>query len=238
MQKQKRNKNRKVNEKFLEKRTADNKQIQPKNDKQGVYLSHLVNNQIIIAEGSAGVGKSYVAARYAAQQYDSGKVDKIIVARPNVLNGNDTGTLPGTEWDKLYPLSRNILDTIRDSMERGKFETAVKRGNIELSPIEKLRGRSFDDKVICLFDEVQSTTPNQMRSIVTRIGKGCTLVLMGDTHQKDINGLDGLSYIKRVVKDHNIPDVGMIQFTSDDIVRSGVVKDFVKAFEKEAYKDI
>lgn len=206
----------------------------PKTPNQKLYLDALqAGVKLVVATGHAGTGKTFIAAAHAAQEFMKGHVSKIIIARPNKAMGQDGGHLPGTEFEKLYPYVRNMLDVLKRVLGDGKFQYMVEHDQIEVQPIEKIRGRSFDEKCVVIIDETQNTSPDQIKSIVTRIGEGCQMVLCGDPVQTDIRGESGLSYITAVIARHNISDTFVVSFTDNDIVRSGMVREFILAFEKD-----
>jgi phosphate starvation-inducible protein PhoH and related proteins len=222
----------KRSKKFIEKETRQ-VNLLPKTANQQEYITALRGGvKLVIATGHAGVGKTFCAAYHAAEMYLRGHIQKIIVARPYVSLGKDIGHLPGTEYEKLYPFVRNMLDTL-EKVVGTKYKYMLDNGHIEVQPIEKIQGRSFDERCIVICDETQNVAPNQMRSLVTRIGEGCQMILCGDPRQTCIKGLNGLDYIVKVIQDNNIQDTSIIHFSEDDIVRSGMVRDFIIAFEKE-----
>lgn len=224
---------RRRKEKFVEKEV---KQINllPKTLNQDIYIKALrAGTQLVIATGHAGVGKTYIGAYHAAEMFLKGYIEKIIVARPYISLGKDIGHLPGTEYEKLYPFVRTMLDTIKKVVGDGKFQYMVEHGQVEVQPIEKIQGRSFDERCVIVCDEGQNIYPDQMRSLVTRIGEGCQMVLCGDPRQTCIKGRNGLDYIEGVITSNSIKGTAIIKFDEDDIVRSGMVKDFIIAFEKE-----
>lgn len=79
-------------------------------------------------------------------------------------------------------------------------------------------------------DEAQNTTPEQMEMLVTRMGEGSKLVVSGDLRQSDIRGVSGLHIAMNLIKKHSIP-CGLVEFSTDDVVRSELCKQWVKAFE-------
>lgn len=200
------------------------------NDKQANYLLSLQRCACTLVRGSAGTGKTFLAASVAAQDLANREIGTIVISRPNVPTGKSLGAFPGTVEEKMAPWLLSITDTLRKQLGVGFYDHAVKKGNIQVQPIETIRGRSFDNAIL-LFDESQQLTKDEVKAIVTRIGKGSRLVLMGDTSQRD-NNADGLEYLIRLAENHHLP-VAVHTFTSDDIVRSDICKLFVKAFEKE-----
>ena len=201
-----------------------------KNAKQDSYMISLITAACTIVTGSAGTGKTYLAASLAAQALANREIGTIIISRPNVPTGKSLGAFPGTVEEKMAPWLVPITNTLKQHLGVSFYENACKNGNIQIQPIETIRGQSFDNSVI-LFDESQQLEIDEVKAIVTRIGKFSRLVLMGDTSQRD-NQAKGLEYLISLTERHHLP-VAIHKFTSDDIVRSDVCKMFVKAFEAE-----
>lgn len=206
-----------------------NVSFKPKNEGQHEYLYSLLSSDCTIVRGPAGTGKTYLAASVAAQRLANRKIKQIIISRPNVPTGKSLGAFPGTIEEKMAPWLLPITDVLRKHLG-GLYDYAVKTGDIQIQPVETIRGRSFDDAMV-LFDESQQLTREELKAIVTRIGENSSLVLMGDSTQRDIN-VDGLEWLVGIADKYNLP-VEEHVFTSDDVVRSGICKAFVVAFEKE-----
>jgi len=107
----------------------------------------------------------------------------------------------------------------------------IRNGQIEFASFEKMRGRSFEDCFIIL-DEAQNVTPHEMKMFLTRIGENCKAIIDGDVQQSDIKGQSGLSVAIALSKKYAI-NVPIVEFTFDDIVRSELCKQWIKAFYKE-----
>lgn len=201
------------------------------NDNQKLYLKALDTSEQVIVCGYSGTGKTFIAATCAANLYATRAIDKIILTRPNISVGKDLGYFPGTLEEKFAPWAAPVLDILNEQLGKGVVDTAIKNGNIEMAPLSTMRGRSFHDAFIIL-DEAQNTTVAEIKMFLTRIGKGCTVVINGDVKQSDINTQSGLSKIIHLVKKHNLP-VPIIEFGVDDIVRSNICKSWIIAFEEE-----
>ena len=205
--------------------------IQPKNRNQDKFLDAMRKNQMIVALGPAGTGKSYCAGSMAASLLASGKINQIIVTRPNISTGRSLGFFPGTVEEKLLCWLMPILSVIRSRMGRDKFEYCKNKEQIKLQPLETIRGQSFDDAFI-IVDESQNLSIEEIKALSTRIGEGSRMVFLGDLTQKDIKE-SGLQWFSYICEKHNL-DLPVIRFSTDDIVRSDIVKRLVKAYEFEA----
>jgi phosphate starvation-inducible PhoH-like protein len=202
--------------------------IKALNPTQAAYLHALHTSSQVIVLGPAGTGKTWMAATYAADLFRNGAIDKIILTRPNVPCGRSLGFFPGTLEDKFAPWAVPVTDAIKERIGRAAYEIALKKGDIELVPFEVMRGRSWSNAFV-LLDEAQNSSPAEIKTFLTRIGEGCTVVINGDISQCDLDRGSGLSTVLHLIKSQGI-DVPVIEFGRDDIVRSGVCAMWVRAF--------
>ena len=207
--------------------------ITPKTNNQKDYFDLLRTHQVTIAMGNAGSGKTFIASYWAAKQYLAGAVDKIIVTRPYIQMGKDPGAVPGTDFEKLEPYLKPILNNLSKFLGQGNYQYMIDKGIIEVAPVEKIRGRSFDDPCIIICDEMQNSNIDQIIAMVTRIGEYCQMVVCGDPDQHDLRSEPGIVYLDKLRQKYKIPDIGCVKFTEEDCVRSGVAKDVLVAVAKE-----
>lgn len=204
------------------------KPIETKNFAQATYLESIKNNQITFGTGSAGTGKTFIAASYAAEQLYYKNINKIILTRPAVTAEEELGFLPGDLSEKYEPYLLPFREIFERTLGKSFYECCLKDGNIEPAPIGYLRGRTFDNAII-LIDEAQNVTCGQMKLILSRIGENCKIIISGDTGQKDIDGPSGLTdAINRL---SHLPEVDVINFLPQDIVRSKLCKQIIMAYE-------
>ncbi len=221
-----------IQDKFKENRMVA--PLQAKTQAQKDYLRNLKECQIAVASGHAGSGKSFAASYYAAQLLNSGQIDKIYITRPYSHLGNDYGATPGSDFEKLYPFCRPMLDTVKKVIGTSNYEYCIEKEIIEIAPLEKIQGRSFDDPCAILADELQNATKPQVLSLVTRLGEGVEfLAMMGDPRQSIHQGENALDWITNFFERNEIKGVGITHFTEHDCVRSGLVRDILVAFERE-----
>lgn len=167
-------------------RAKQHKPLKALNPEQARYISAIQNFECVVGIGPAGTGKTYVAARYAIDALVEGKIEKIILVRPNVPLGNDIGSLPGTMLEKMLPWIAPFIDAFDDRIDRKQLEKFLELGVIEVLPVQFLRGRSVKNAVI-LADEIQNLNVEEMKCLVTRPAMGSKLFLSGDVKQCDLH---------------------------------------------------
>jgi len=202
-----------------------------RNSNQQLYIDALKSSSQVIVFGPAGTGKTYMASTYAANQYITKAIDKIVITRPHVAVGRDIGYLKGSIEDKTLPWALPVLDVLETHLSKGTVDVAIKNGNIEVAPMALMRGRSFDNAFI-LVDEAQNVTVDEIKMLLTRVGEGSTIVLNGDLQQSDISETSGLAKITHLAKKHNLP-LPVIEFGLQDVVRSATCKMWIEVFMRE-----
>jgi phosphate starvation-inducible PhoH-like protein len=206
------------------------------NNNQSKFLESLKYTTLVVASGSAGTGKTFIACWHAAKKLKYKDIQKVVLIRAyQPLAGRSIGYLPGELEDKLKPYYQQMLDYFEDFLSPGETEIHVKNKTIEICSLETIRGRSWNNCII-IVDESQSLMIPEIQALVTRVGENSQIIFCGDDSgvQTDIkNGMNGLSYLQKVVDKYKISDSSFIKFTREDIVRSGLVKEFVIAFEEE-----
>lgn len=215
-----------------EKEYADNhfKPFEAKNQKQKEYFSALDNFTIVLGHGCAGTGKTALAVSYAAEQLYYGNVNKIIITRPAIeAAGEHLGFIPGEIFNKFAPYLAPVKIILEEVLGKSKTEMLIKNQQIEAIPLAYCRGHTFNDAII-IGDEFQNTTPEQTKMLLTRMGHNCKSFINGDTSQTDIRGMNGLQ--DAILRLSWIPYVKIVNFKSEDIVRSGIISDIISAYQK------
>lgn len=203
--------------------------------------------QLHVLCGAAGSGKSFLAAYYAAKAWRAGKVDQIILIRSLVSTGVSCGSLPGTIQQKLGPALGPIISHLEEFLGAATVKYCLEKEIIKFLPLDFIRGSSWKNKWV-IAEEVQNMSVQEAMSLVTRIGEGSTLAITGDGFQNDMKSRqNGIDFLEAVVKKYSANEspledecvmefrgnVGITHFTNDDVVRSGLTKAFVKAFNLE-----
>lgn len=202
------------------------KDVKPLNYIQGEYLDAIKHNEIIFGIGSAGTGKTYVAASYAAGELFHRRVSRIILTRPNVETGRGLGFLPGELDEKYAPYLQPFDNVFTRTLGKGFYEYALKSKDIEPKPLGFMRGSNFDNAII-LVDECQNMTKAEFKMLLSRIGKNCKVILSGDPHQTDIPDSGLNDAVKRL---EGIEGIAVTRFLDNDIVRSEMCKKVILAY--------
>ncbi len=189
-------------------------------------------NDLIIAEGPAGTGKTYTSIALAVRALKEREVKKIILTRPAVEAGERLGFLPGDMKEKLDPYLQPLYDALHDMLPFKKLETLLEDGTIQIAPLAFMRGRTLEN-AFAILDEAQNATVNQLKMFLTRMGINSKFILTGDTSQIDLprKSESGLLQAIRIL--NGIEGVSIIIFDERDIVRHKLVKKIVKAYEQE-----
>lgn len=188
--------------------------IGARNAHQRMALELLLNDEIplVTLTGKAGTGKTLMAlAAGLLKVEDEHKYKKLLIARPVVPMGKDIGYLPGEKEEKLRPWMQPIYDNLEflfDTKKPGDIEKVLAGlGSIQVEALTYIRGRSIPGQFI-IIDEAQNLSRHEVKTIVSRVGEGSKIVLMGDPEQIDHPYLDassnGLTYVVERFKEESI----------------------------------
>lgn len=207
-------------------------ELLPRNLAQENYIAALQNdaNHIVFAIGPAGCGKSLLCTQYAIQQLQQHQIERIIITRPAVSNGEDLGALPGTLIEKMAPWTRPLIDIFRDYYSVRTITRMLEEEIVEICPLGFMRGRTM--KHACMiFDEAQNSLPSQMQMCLTRIGEGTRLFVTGDLMQFDRGYADnGLQdFIARLEQSHS-SGIAVCQFDNGDVERHPIIEDVLRIY--------
>jgi phosphate starvation-inducible PhoH-like protein len=205
--------------------------IQPKTPNQQRLLKAIDNHEITVTLGPAGTGKTFCSASKVAQLYLQGGYNNIILSRANVPTGRTLGAFPGTIEEKLSPWLMPITSVLEKQFGKTKYEYLISRQIIQMQPLETIRGRSFENSLV-IVDESQNLTFDEIKAITTRLGEGSKMILSGDASQSDVHNGNGIVKFVNMCSKHYI-DIPIIEFNTDDVVRSDIVGKLVKMFVKE-----
>jgi phosphate starvation-inducible PhoH-like protein len=179
---------------------------------QALYVKKLLDTRksIVVASGPAGCGKTLFACKAAAHALITNRVENIVITRPAVSVGEDIGFLPGKLEKKMEPWVKPMFEI---------FEKDRIQKSVEIVPLAYMRGRTFKKSFI-IADEMQNSTPNQMKMVLTRLGEGSKMVVTGDLDQSDLNLVNGLcDFFYRIRDREDLEYIDQIVFSNEDIQR-------------------
>lgn len=190
----------------------------------------------LAALGSAGTGKSYMALALALEDVITEKnFDRVVIIR-SAVQVRSQGFLPGDLEEKMSYYEGPYADIVSDlTGKKDAYKQLKERGKIEFLSSSFIRGLTFDNAIV-IVDEAQSMNSHELKSIITRIGDNSKILICGDTKQDDLsisrNSMDksGLVEVMKILE--RVQSFDIIRFKTDDIVRSGFVREFLIAEEE------
>ena len=207
------------------------KTVIARSKKQSDYIEALKQNDITMALGPAGTGKSFLAVSVAMTMLFEKKVEKVILSRPAVEAGEKLGFLPGDMKEKVDPYLRPLYDALYDLFGYEKINKKIETGEIEIAPLAFMRGRTLKNS-FAILDEAQNATLTQIKMFLTRIGENSKIVVNGDPTQIDLinKSQSGLIKVKKIL--NKIKEIKVVEFDHKDVVRHPLVTKIIQAFNK------
>ena len=211
--------------------------IDPLTDNQKRLFDSYTDGKHIVAYGCAGTGKTFITLYNALQDVldEHSPYEKIYLVRSLVAT-REIGFLPGTHDDKadIYQIPyKNMVKYMFQMPSDSEFEMLY--GNLKSQETIKfwstsfLRGTTLDNAII-IVDEFQNLNFHELDSIITRVGENTKICFCGDASQSDLqktNERNGIIDFMSVLR--KMPSFDIIEFGVEDIVRSGLVKEYIMA---------
>lgn len=189
-----------------------------------------LKNDLLIAVGPAGTGKTYTAIALAVKALKNKEVKKIILSRPAVEAGEQLGYLPGDLKEKLDPYLQPLYDALKDMIPAKKLADYFEDGIIEIAPLAFMRGRTLEN-AFAILDEAQNSTTNQLKMFLTRMGMHSKFIVTGDLTQIDLPNKNKSGLIHAITILKSIEGISIIEFDHRDIIRHKLVTSIVKAYD-------
>jgi len=209
------------------------KSVIARSQKQSDYIKALRENDIVMALGPAGTGKSFLAVSVAITMLMEKKIERVILSRPAVEAGEKLGFLPGDMKEKVDPYLRPLYDALYELFGFEKIDKKIESGEIEIAPLAFMRGRTLKN-CYAILDEAQNATETQIKMFLTRIGENSKLVVNGDPSQVDLinKSHSGLTKSRNILS--KIQEIKIVEFDHTDVVRHPLVSKIIKAYQKKA----
>ena len=211
--------------------------IDPLTDNQRKLFDAYAEGKHLVAYGCAGTGKTFITLYNALREVldERTPYEKIYLVRSLVAT-REIGFLPGSYEDKsdIYQIPyKNMVKYMFQMPSDAEFEMLY--GNLKSQETIKfwstsfLRGTTLDNAIV-IVDEFQNCTAHELDSIITRVGENSKIMFCGDATQSDlqkVNERNGIVDFMNVLR--KMPSIDIIEFGVDDIVRSGLVKEYILA---------
>lgn len=211
--------------------------VEPLTDNQKELFRCYKLDQNLVAYGCAGTGKTFITLYNALRDVldERTPYEKIYIVRSLVAT-REIGFLPGDHEDKssLYQIPyKNMVKYMFEMPDESSFEMLYgnlkTQGTISFWSTSFIRGTTLDNAII-IVDEFQNLNYHELDSIITRVGENSKIMFCGDATQSDLiktNEKNGIIDFMKVLR--IMPSIDIIEFGVDDIVRSGLVKEYILA---------
>ncbi len=207
--------------------------VKPRNEEQEKALEVISKNTITFIKGAPGTGKTYLAISHALDKLLHGQYEKLVLSRPVVeAAGEKLGFLPGDIQDKIDPYMIPIFETLSQLIPHDVVSKMISKNGsdarIRILPLAYMRGITFKKSFI-ISDEMQNSTPAQVRMLLTRIGEKSKMVICGDVYQSDIQCTNGLLDAFSLLA--GIDGIGFVSLSQNAIVRHPLIQKIEERYQ-------
>lgn len=212
-------------------RIDDLQTISPITENQKKTFDAFKQGKELILHGVAGTGKSFISLYLALEQVldPSTEYDDIFIVRSTVPT-RDMGFLPGTEEEKVSIYEAPYRQICGELFSvRNAYDSLKAQGTIKFTSTSYVRGITINNSIV-IVDELQNLTFHELDSVFTRVGQNTKIMFCGDYLQSDLqksNDRSGVLDFMRVFK--SMEETADIEFTTDDIVRSDIIRSYILA---------
>lgn len=204
-----------------------------KNEAQKEFVKLITDKEIVICSGPAGTGKSYVSIARAIEllQSKENNFEKIIIFKPAVEVEEKHGFLPGDIMEKIMPYAESSLGIIEKLIGKAARERMIMDGIIEIKALAYIRGANIDNAIV-IMEEAQNMSPNQMKTLLTRIGINSKFIISGDMDQSDrYTNIKQSGLYDAMNRLRSIEEIGFFEFTANDIVRNPIISKILNLYD-------
>lgn len=209
--------------------------IQPMTPRQKDMFQLYLQGSQVVAYGSAGTGKTFLAMYLALRDIidKSTPQNGLIIVRSAVAS-REVGHLPGDLNEKMAQFEVPYQNICHELFGKpSTYENMKEAGLVEFVSTSHIRGITWDDKIVVV-DESQNLTWHEINSVMTRVGRNTRVIFAGDIVQSDLNhrknDVSGMARLLRTAD--RMKEFTSVKFTTDDIVRSALVKSWIIATEQ------
>lgn len=211
-------------------------QLKARNAVQKKYLSYLKDDSkdLVVAEGPAGTGKTFLACTVAADLVADAEneIEGIVLTRPTRgVEGGELGALPGGVRSKLSPWMRPMRDALVERLGSKRVKAGFESGLFEEIPVEMCRGLNLRDKII-VFDEAQNATPGEAHALGTRAAESSRFFACGDPAQTDLGDKNGLRYLSDGIRCGHYSSAALVQFDWSHVERSRLCRELDESMRR------
>ena len=221
---------------------VDNLEFKSRNQKIFFDIISEVDTQLILCHGIAGTGKTYVSIYKALQDVlrRGTPYNKLIIINPTVDVGNEDklGFLPGELSAKIQQYNESTFTILDKIIGKARATKMISDGKLEIGVLNFLRGVNLEN-CYDILDEAQNVSPMQIKTLMTRIGDNCKMIIQGDMSQCDKFKANGITaYEKSGFFDawfrlKDVEGVNHMAFNREDCIRHPLVKRILKTYEDE-----
>lgn len=229
-----------MNRKQKKIRLEDLPKLEPRNKNQRKAIESFRSGNNIILSGWAGTGKTYLALHLALEDIlDKSTPFFDLVLVRSIVPTRDIGFLPGDEQEKKEAYTGPYKSIFQEMFGCLTAWDNLNANNLlHFESTSFIRGITYNNTIIVV-DEVQNLNYHELASVITRVGKNCKIIFSGDYHQSDFKQekeKQGILDFIEIIK--NMKGFDIVEFNVEDIVRSGVVKDFIINERKQQQKRV
>jgi phosphate starvation-inducible PhoH-like protein len=215
-----------------EKRISDTMtvNVKCKTENQKALVNAIKEKEVIICSGPAGTGKTYLACAEALKLIKRyAKYKKIVIVKSvTTLKNEEIGFLKGGLREKMEPFMFSFVHNFEKLVGQAITSRLRELKTIEELPIAYMRGINLDRSII-IIDEAQNISQENIRTIMTRLGRDSKMIFLGDERQQDSRGHNGLTFLMDHFQD--IDEIGCVQFNKSDVVRNPLIAKIERVFD-------
>lgn len=195
---------------------------------QAELQAAIKRSPLVTAVGFPGTGKTFSALHLGLLAVDAGEVDRVLIVR-SVVPTREMGFLPGSMQEKTDPYKAPYREIVNKLTSCGSaFATLEKHGLIDFVSTSFEQGKTYERSYV-IVDECQNLSFRELDLTITRLGEDCRIVYCGDRHQCYIETCSGYEHFAYILS--GMESYVAVSFALSDIVRSGLVKEYILARE-------